>query len=207
MRHRGPNCPASSPHSGPDRPPAACIQGPSACQQPAFKARPAASSLHSRPDRPACRFKRVPERRLVRPETQGPFLSSPGTSDCDRRSCCHRERKKKPPGDSRRRPPGQPHTNAAQQRAAKKAVRGTGGEPPRGPAGQGRPARGSGVCRVFADRRLRRPGPAPPGASLCQAGEARPGRDRGRYTGRRLADSHLASPTSMHTVGPPPFPR
>src|SRR5262249_36724508 len=25
--------------------------------------------------------------------------------------------------------------------------------------------------------------------------------------GRRLADSHLASPTAMHAVGPPPFPR
>ncbi len=28
-----------------------------------------------------------------------------------------------------------------------------------------------------------------------------------RPAGRRLADSHLASPTAMHAVGPPPFPR
>ena len=165
MRHRGPNCPASSPHSGPDRPPAACIQGPTARQRPAFKARPPASGPHSRPDRPACRFKRVPERRLVRPETQGPFLSSPGTSDCDRRSCCHRERKKKPPGDSRRRPPGQPHTNAAQQRAAKKAVRGTGGEPTAG-TGWTRPASPGVRCLPC----IRRPPLAAPrtGTSRCE---------------------------------------
>src|SRR5262249_6639085 len=29
----------------------------------------------------------------------------------------------------------------------------------------------------------------------------------GTPAGRRLADSHLASPTAMHAVGPPPFPR
>jgi len=41
--------------------------------------------------------------------------------------------------------------------------------PSRGPAGQGRPARGSGVCRVFADRRLRGAQVlAPLGASLCR---------------------------------------
>ena len=71
----------------------------------------------------------------------------------------------------------------------KKKIRAPGRLPLRGPAGQGRSARGSGVCRVLADRRhWRRP-------------------EAGSYTGRRLADSHLASPTSMHTVGPPPFPR
>ena len=48
-----------------------------------------------------------------------------------------------------------------------------------------RPARGCGVCLVFAGRRS---------AACVQAG-------------RRLADSHLASPTAMHAVGPPPFPR
>src|SRR5690242_18063621 len=43
----------------------------------------------------------------------------------------------------------------------------------------------------------RRPVIAPPGAETAAGAPA----------GRRLADSHLTSPTAMHAVGPPPFPR
>src|SRR5437763_10434409 len=82
---------------------------------------------------------------------------------------------------------------------------------PRGPAGLGRSARGPGVCRVFAGRRhmARAPvmwaGPRRPKIVLSAGamGHAPPVRP----AGRRLADSHLASPTAMHAVGPPPFPR
>ena len=82
--------------------------------------------------------------------------------------------------------------------------------PRRGPAGQGRSARGSGVCRVFADRRaLRHQNQTCSHACPVRAGMRtwRGLRRAGHSTGRRLADSHLASPTSMHAVGPPPFPR
>jgi hypothetical protein len=82
---------------------------------------------------------------------------------------------------------------------------------PRGPAGLGRSARGPGVCRVFAGRRhmARAPatwaGPRRPKIVLSAGamGHAPPARP----AGRRLADNHLASPTAMHAVGPPPFPR
>ena len=82
---------------------------------------------------------------------------------------------------------------------------------PRGPAGLGRSARGPGVCRVFAGRRhkARAPvmwtGPRRPKIVLSAGamGHAPPVRP----AERRLADSHLASPTAMHAVGPPPFPR
>jgi hypothetical protein len=82
---------------------------------------------------------------------------------------------------------------------------------PRGPAGLGRSARGPGVCRVLAGRRhmARAPaiwaGPRRPKIVLSAGamGHAPPARP----AGRRLADSHLASPTAMHAVGPPPFPR
>src|SRR5262249_3278886 len=73
---------------------------------------------------------------------------------------------------------------------------------------KGGAARGRGVCRVFAGRRLaaRRPHPGG-GPATASDHTARAEAAAGAPAGRRLADSHLASPTAMHAVGPPPFPR
>jgi len=122
-------------------------------------------------------------------------------------------------GDSQKgRTPG---GSRAQHRIPARSARASGGAmaedsagceaEPRGPAGLGRSARGPGVCRVFAGRRhmARAPvvwtGPRRPKSVLSAGamGHAPPVRP----AGRRLADSHLASPTAMHAVGPPPFPR
>src|SRR5215472_1831801 len=82
---------------------------------------------------------------------------------------------------------------------------------PRGPAGLGRSARGPGVCRVFADRRHMARAPAmwagPRRPKIVLSAGAMRHAPPVRPAGRRLADSHLASPTAMHAVGPPPFPR
>jgi len=65
---------------------------------------------------------------------------------------------RKPPGVSRDGAPAAPgaaprhQARRAPQRTLRSAVRRC--YPPRGPAGQGRSARGSGVCRIFAGRRL-----------------------------------------------------
>jgi len=68
---------------------------------------------------------------------------------------------KKPPGASRcgHLRPFTKLRHAVKHAARQLALRAPrdGGEPRRGPAGQGRPTRGSGVCRVFADRRLAAP--------------------------------------------------
>ncbi len=119
-------------------------------------------------------------------------------------------RKGKTPGGSRA-----PHSHAARSARLQESPRRKGSAgceaEPRGPAGLGRSARGPGVCRVFAGRRhmARAPvigaGPRRPKIVLSASamGHAPPVRP----AGRRLADSHLASPTAMHAVGPPPFPR
>jgi hypothetical protein len=107
-------------------------------------------------------------------EDSGPGGSGPGKSGREKRAGESRE----PPGASRdgtSTAPGaapRPQARHALQRTLRSAVRRC--YPPRGPAGQGRPARGPGVCRVFAGRRLcgmqprRLPAPVLPSASRRQ---------------------------------------
>ena len=99
---------------------------------------------------------------------------------------CPRTGSREPPGASRDGAPAAPgaaprhQARRALQQTLRSAVRRC--YPARGPAGQGRSARGSGVCRIFAGRRLcgmqPRRLPAPVLSGACRRGCVKPVKPR-----------------------------